>query len=247
MTLQEIKKALSNGQTVNWKTELYEVTSGENDMGIKCQNGSYVGLHIPTYFPDGEDVSNPDFSTVPLPNTQEWLEWRIEQLSCESNELIDYPRDIHEASHEHADGHEDVIYFAKAHSNVQSAGRDELTEAESRFEDCGGVGDDAEERGGVYDRAAQLLSFHLEEYRFQELVRGELEEIRDDINETRDNVENAISEYDEPLDNAIEADDHEIVKDGKSLVEFYESEIETLNETLQICDKHLEAIETILG
>lgn len=66
MTLQEIKKALANGQTVNWQTELYEVTRGKNGMGIKCQNGSFVGLHIPTYFPDGEGVSNPEFSVKPL-------------------------------------------------------------------------------------------------------------------------------------------------------------------------------------
>ena len=69
MTLQEIKKALANGQTVNWQTELYEVTSGKNDMGIRCQNGSFVGLHIPTYFPDGEDVSNPEFSTKQVKET----------------------------------------------------------------------------------------------------------------------------------------------------------------------------------
>jgi len=130
-------------------------------------------------------------------NHEETIQTLISNLSYETRELIDYPRDLNDASWEHADNHENVIYPVKAHENIKNAGSDELLEAESRFEDCGGMGDDANERGGVYNRVAQLLSYHLEDYRFQSLVRGELEELQGELEQVECDIEAEIEEREE--------------------------------------------------
>ena len=157
-------------------------------------------------------------------NHEETIQTLISKLSHETRELIDYPRDLNEASWEHADNHENVTYFAKAHENVKNAGSDELLEAESRFEDCGGMGDDADERGGVYDRIAQLLSHHLEDYRFQSLVRSELEELEGELEQVECDIEAGIEEREE--------NEQEPCKD--------------LANALCKAQEHLEGIKTIL-
>lgn len=132
------------------------------------------------------------------------IEARFEEVttnkSYETGELLEYPQDLRDAAHAHADNHENVIYFYNAHKNVQEAGNEERAEAESRFEDCGGVGDDAEAHGGTYDRTAQLLSYHLEESRFTELVQGELETLRDELDILKDETDDAIEENETPDD-----------------------------------------------
>ena len=113
-----------------------------------------------------------------MKNYNETITSLISDLSCETHELIEYPRDLNEASHEHADGHEAVIYWAKAHELIRSANMEETAEAESRFEEMGGLGDDLT---NAYNRTAQLLAYHIVEGRFQELVRGELETLKEEL------------------------------------------------------------------
>lgn len=52
-TFQEIKKAVDSGKAVHWHSAAYIVlTDTKGNYGIRCENnGSYVGLHEPSYNP----------------------------------------------------------------------------------------------------------------------------------------------------------------------------------------------------
>ena len=96
------------------------------------------------------------------------------ELSCETEELIEYPRDLYEAAHEHADGHEDVIYYSKAHDCIKGAYSEEKDHAEQQMTDCCCYDDSPD-----YDTIATRLAFWITEYRYTELVRGECEEFKE--------------------------------------------------------------------
>jgi len=67
MTLKQVRQAVKEGKTVHWGNHLYTVIKDPSigfGLGILCSsNGNYVGLHIPSYFPNGEKKSNKDFFT----------------------------------------------------------------------------------------------------------------------------------------------------------------------------------------
>ena len=44
MTIQEIKQAVDNGQTVYWSNGSYTVIKSNDDYLIRCSNGSCIGL-----------------------------------------------------------------------------------------------------------------------------------------------------------------------------------------------------------
>lgn len=65
MTLQQIRQAIKDNKTVHWGNENYTVVKDPTigfGLGIlSSKNNNYIGLHIPSYFPNGEKKSNKDF------------------------------------------------------------------------------------------------------------------------------------------------------------------------------------------
>lgn len=136
------------------------------------------------------------------------LESALGNLSCESSELLDYPRPLCEASHEHADNHENVIYTYQAHENVRNASNEERSEAESQLEDCGGV--HSVNGSSTYDSTAILLSFYLEENRFRELVGSELENLTSTLEDLMEEVTDFLMNCEDDDD---ELEDYEELND----------------------------------
>jgi hypothetical protein len=63
MNFEELKKAIELNITINWKNSLFKVI--KDNLGqyliICTKNDNCVGLHLPTYFPNGIDQRNFDF------------------------------------------------------------------------------------------------------------------------------------------------------------------------------------------
>lgn len=172
-----------------------------------------------------------------MKNYNETINSLISELSHEAQELLEYPRDLYEASHEHADNHEDVIYTAKAHDNVRNASGEELAEAENRFEELGGVPEGGVNGASAYDSTAILLSFHLEEFRFQETVRNDLEPFQDSLEELENEINGEIEECEDTIEHCSHDD----------VIEENEREKEALEAVNETIAGHLNSIREILN
>jgi len=104
----------------------------------------------------------------------ESLRYARANMSCESRELVSYPRELSDASHEHADGHECVIYTYRAHRLLlDGCTSSELAEAEEEAEDCGSL------NGKGYHEIASVLAYFLVRRRYEDQIREDLELYRD--------------------------------------------------------------------
>jgi len=107
-------------------------------------------------------------------------------MECETEELLEYPRDLRDASHEHADGHEDVIYYSKAHECVKNANSDEAEHAEQTMTDCC-----CYEDSPSYDTIATRLAYWIIDYRYTNEVTADLDGLKDWIESQEDEDEHA--------------------------------------------------------
>jgi hypothetical protein len=104
----------------------------------------------------------------------ESLRYARASMSCEAQELVSYPRDLSDAAHEHADGHECVIYTYRAHKLCLDGGTSaELADAEEEAEDCGAL------NGKGYHEMASVLAYFITRRRYEDSVREELETYRE--------------------------------------------------------------------
>jgi len=95
-------------------------------------------------------------------------------LPLEAAELLDYPRDLSDAAHEHADGHQDTIYTYRAHRLcLDGCTSAELADAEEEAEDCGAL------NGKGYHEMASVLAYFILRRRYEDSVREELETYRE--------------------------------------------------------------------
>jgi len=116
------------------------------------------------------------------------------ELSYETEELIDDPTELYDAAHSHADESEDVIYYHKAHELIRRASADEVGQAEDTFNECGMAGD------CTYDGIAVQLAYWIVYYRYAEKVQAELESLRDWIeNQESEDYTAALEAIDEIL------------------------------------------------
>lgn len=95
-------------------------------------------------------------------------------LPCEASELLDYPRDLSDAAHEHADGSECVIWYGRAHKLLAECSRSERAAAEEEAEDCG-------VQPKSYDEYASALAYFVVRARYLDEVREALEAYRDTL------------------------------------------------------------------
>lgn len=95
-----------------------------------------------------------------------------EALPLEAAELLDYPRDLNDAAHEHADGSAEVIYHYQAHKLLAECSRSERNAAEEEAEDCG-------VQPKSYDEFASALAYFVVRTRYADEVREALESYRD--------------------------------------------------------------------
>lgn len=101
----------------------------------------------------------------------EEVESAAHDIVAESKE---YDTDVDDLAWQFADGHEWVIYTAKAWDLCDMMRRchsDLFNQAESDFEDCGGCGDDF-----TADRVMTLIAFHLMHNGIRDAVAELLEE-----------------------------------------------------------------------
>lgn len=95
-----------------------------------------------------------------------------EALPLEAAELLDYPRDLSDAAHEHADGSAEVIYYYQAHKLLAECSRSERSAAEEEAEDCG-------VQPKSYDEFASALAYFVVRTRYVDEVREALESYRE--------------------------------------------------------------------
>lgn len=93
-------------------------------------------------------------------------------LPLEAAELLDYPRDLSDAAHEHADGSAEVIYHYQAHKLLAECSRAERSAAEEEAEDCG-------VQPKSYDEYASALAYFVVRTRYVDEVREALEAYRE--------------------------------------------------------------------
>ena len=106
----------------------------------------------------------------------ESLRYARAAMSCEAQELVSYPRDLGDAAHEHADGHEDTIYTYRAHRLcLDGCTSAELADAEEEAEDCGAL------NGKGYHEMASVLAYFILRRRYEDSVRDELQAYRDEL------------------------------------------------------------------
>ncbi len=103
----------------------------------------------------------------------------IEEAESAARDIVaeskEYGSDVDELVWQFADGHEWVIYTARAWDLCDMMRRchsDLFSQAESDFEDCGGCGDDFN-----VDRAMTLIAFHLMHNGIREAVEELAEEM----------------------------------------------------------------------
>ena len=94
------------------------------------------------------------------------------ELPLEAAELLDYPRDLIDAAHEHADGSAAVIYYYQAHKLLAECSRSERNAAEEEAEDCG-------VQPKSYDEFASALAYFVVRTRYVDEVREALETYRE--------------------------------------------------------------------
>lgn len=99
-----------------------------------------------------------------------------EALPIEAAELLDYPRDLNDAAHEHADGSAEVIYHYRAHKLLSECSRSERNAAEEEAEECG-------VQPKSYDEFASALAYFVVRTRYVDEVREALEAYRDTLTE----------------------------------------------------------------
>lgn len=99
-----------------------------------------------------------------------------EALPCDASELLDYPRDLNDAAHEHADGSAEVIYHYQAHKLLAECSRSERAAAEEEAEDCG-------VQPKTYDEFASALAYFVVRTRYVDEVREALEAYRETLTE----------------------------------------------------------------
>lgn len=97
-----------------------------------------------------------------------------EALPVEAAELLDYPRDLNDAAHEHADGSAEVIYHYQAHKLLAECSRAERGAAEEEAEDCG-------VQPKSYDEFASALAYFVVRTRYVDEVREALEAYREAV------------------------------------------------------------------
>lgn len=125
-------------------------------------------------------------------------------LPIEALELLDWPRDLADAAHEHADGHHDVIYYYAAHKLLAECTSDERSDAESDLEDMGST-------PSSYDEFATALAYCVIRRRYTDEVSESLTAYRDTLQDERDAIEglydiDADDETPHPTLDAIDAD-----------------------------------------
>lgn len=104
----------------------------------------------------------------------ESLRYARDAMSLEAQELVSYPRDLSDAAHEHADGHQDTIYTYRAHKLcLDGCTSAELANAEEEAEECGAM------QGKGYHEMASVLAYFITRRRYEDSVREELETYRD--------------------------------------------------------------------
>ncbi len=101
------------------------------------------------------------------------------ELPCEASELLDYPRDLDDAAHEHADGSAEVIYHSRAHQLLAECSRSERNAAEEEAEECG-------VQPESYDGFASALAYFVVRARYFDDVRAALEAYRETVREALD-------------------------------------------------------------
>lgn len=99
-----------------------------------------------------------------------------EALPTEAAELLDYPRDLSDAAHEHADGSAEVIYHYQAHKLLAECSRSERSAAEEEAEGCGWA-------PKSYDEFASTLAYFVVRTRYADEVRETLESYRETLTE----------------------------------------------------------------
>lgn len=114
-------------------------------------------------------------------------------MSDETREALRSGMNIVDLAHQHADGHENVIYYYKAHENWRDASTEERDRAEESFEESGGLGDDTT---NVYDKPGALLSYWLEYHRFVDLVSDELTTLKCELEDLLDEIDSDINDLD---------------------------------------------------
>ena len=97
-----------------------------------------------------------------------------EALPCDASELLDYPRDLSDAAHEHADGSAEVIYHYQAHKLLAECSSSERAAAEEEAEECG-------VQPKSYDEFASALAYFVIRTRYVDEVRETLESYRDTL------------------------------------------------------------------
>lgn len=102
-------------------------------------------------------------------------------LPVEASELLDYPRDLYDAAHEHADGAAEVIYYYQAHRLLAECSRSERSAAEDEAEDCG-------IQPKTYDEFASALAYFVMRTRYVDAVRDALESYRETAQEELDAI-----------------------------------------------------------
>jgi hypothetical protein len=123
-------------------------------------------------------------------------------LPIEAAELLDYPRDLNDAAHEHADGSADVIYYSRAHRLCAECSASELADAEDDLEDMG-------TQPKTYNEFASALAYCIVRTRYADEVREALESYREALMEA---WEEATKELDDTEDGppAVRAMDRDV-------------------------------------
>ena len=95
--------------------------------------------------------------------------------------------DASDYAHEYADGHEDVIYYAKAEELYHAATTDERDNAESMNEDCGGfpAGIDMAQR-------FTILAYWIIRGRIEEELQEAIEELEETLADLASDIESAM-------------------------------------------------------
>ncbi len=104
-----------------------------------------------------------------------------EALPVEASELLDHPRDLYDAAHEHADGSAEVIYYYQAHKLLAECSRSERAWAEESCDESGA-------RPKSYDEYASMLAYYVVRTRYENEVREALESYRDTAREALDAI-----------------------------------------------------------
>jgi len=123
----------------------------------------------------------PSVDPLALPESVRTLR---QALPIEALELLDYPRELSDAAHEYADGHEETIYTYRAHKLlIDGCTSSELAQAEEEAEDCGSL------VGKGYHEIASVLVYFVHRARFEESVREALADYREAIDDCEANTD----------------------------------------------------------